>query len=52
MNIQHSKELLKLLEDNSVKYLIVGGYAVALDFRLTKDIDIFLRIQGKCRKGM
>ena len=44
MNIQQDfKELLKLLEDNSVKYLIVGGYAVAFHGfpRLTKDIDIF-----------
>ncbi|MBD3421818.1 MAG: hypothetical protein GF398_17020 [Chitinivibrionales bacterium] len=42
MNIQQDfKELLKLLEDNSVKYLIVGGYAVAFHGfpRLTKDID-------------
>jgi len=44
MNIQQDfKELLKLLEDNSVKYLIVGGYAVAFHGfpRLTKDIDFF-----------
>jgi predicted nucleotidyltransferase len=44
MNIQQDfRELLKLLEDNSVKYLIVGGYAVAFHGfpRLTKDIDIF-----------
>lgn len=44
MNIQQDfKELLKLLEDNSVKYMIVGGYAVAFHGfpRLTKDIDLF-----------
>ena len=44
MNIQQDfKELLGLLEDNSVKYLIVGGYAVAFHGfpRLTKDIDFF-----------
>ncbi len=44
MNIQQDfKELLRLLEDNSVKYLIVGGYAVAFHGfpRLTKDIDFF-----------
>lgn len=44
MNIQQDfKELLKLLEDNSVKYMIVGGYAVAFHGfpRLTKDIDFF-----------
>ena len=44
MNIQQDfEELLGLLEDNFVKYLIVGGYAVAFHGfpRLTKDIDIF-----------
>jgi len=44
MNIQQDfEELLALLEDNSVKYLIVGGYAVAYHGfpRLTKDIDFF-----------
>jgi predicted nucleotidyltransferase len=44
MNIQQDfEELLKLLEDNSVLYMIVGGYAVAYHGfpRLTKDIDIF-----------
>lgn len=44
MNIQQDfKDLLKLLEDNLVRYLIVGGYAVAFHGfpRLTKDIDFF-----------
>ena len=44
MHIQKDfEELLRLLEDNSVKYLIVGGYAVAFHGfpRLTKDIDFF-----------
>lgn len=44
MNIQQDfEELLGLLEDSSVKYLIVGGYAVAFHGfpRLTKDIDFF-----------
>ena len=44
MNIQQDfEELLKLLEDNSAEYLIVGGYAVAFHGfpRLTKDIDIY-----------
>lgn len=44
MNIQKDfEELLRLLEDNSTKYLIVGGYAVAYHGfpRLTKDIDFF-----------
>lgn len=40
---QHFEELLRLLEKNSVDYLIVGGYAVAFHGypRFTKDIDIF-----------
>ncbi len=44
MNIQQDfKELLELLEENEVDYLIVGGYAVAFHGfpRFTKDIDIF-----------
>jgi len=37
------EELLRLPEENSVDYMIVGGYAVAYhgDPRFTKDIDIF-----------
>lgn len=44
MNIQQDfEELLKLLEEHNVDYLIVGGYAVAFHGypRFTKDIDIF-----------
>jgi len=44
MNIQQDfKELLALLEENNVDYMIVGGYAVAFHGfpRFTKDIDIF-----------
>jgi len=44
MNIQQDfEELLQLLEDNSVRYMIVGGYAVAFHGfpRLTKDIDFY-----------
>jgi len=44
MNIQPDfKELLALLEENNVDYMIVGGYAVAFHGfpRFTKDIDIF-----------
>jgi hypothetical protein len=46
MNIQQDfEELLKLLEEQKVEYLIVGGYAVAFHGypRFTKDIDIFYR---------
>lgn len=37
------EELLKLLEENKVDYLVVGGFAVAFHgyMRFTKDIDIF-----------
>ncbi len=44
MNIQQDfKELLALLEEHGVDYMIVGGYAVAFHGfpRFTKDIDIF-----------
>jgi hypothetical protein len=45
INQSHFKELLRLLEKNSVDYLVVGGYAVAFyGFpRFTKDIDVFFR---------
>ncbi|MBN1306832.1 MAG: nucleotidyltransferase [Chitinispirillaceae bacterium] len=41
----HFSELLKLLEDKNVEYVIVGGYAMAYHGypRFTKDIDIFYR---------
>ena len=40
------KEFIELLNVNSVKYLIVGGYAVALHGypRYTKDLDIWVDI--------
>ena len=44
MTIQRDfEELLRLLEQNSVRYMIIGGYAVAFHGypRFTKDIDIF-----------
>ena len=44
MNIQPDFEkLLRLLECHKVKYMIVGGYAVAFHGfpRFTKDIDIY-----------
>ncbi len=50
MNIQQDfEELLELLAKHSVKYLIVGGYAVAFHGypRFTKDIDIFYEINEK-----
>ena len=40
---QDFEELLGLLEQNHVRYLIVGGYAVAFHGypRFTKNLDIF-----------
>ena len=39
------EELLKLLEENGVEYMIVGGYAVAYHghARFTNDMDLFFR---------
>ena len=39
------KELLSILNDEKVKYLVVGGYAVSLHAqpRATKDLDILIR---------
>lgn len=41
------KEFIQLLNKNRVKYLIVGGYAVALHGhpRYTKDLDIWIYIE-------
>ena len=38
------KEFVELLNENNVKYLVVGGYAVALhgNPRYTKDLDIWI----------
>jgi hypothetical protein len=40
------KEFIKLLNENDVKYLIVGGYAVGFHGypRYTKDLDIWLLV--------
>ena len=41
------KEFIKLLSKNKVKYLIVGGYAVAFHGhpRYTKDLDIWILME-------
>ena len=43
---QDFKEFIQLLNDNQVKYLVIGGYAVAVHGhpRHTKDIDIWIEI--------
>jgi Nucleotidyltransferase of unknown function (DUF6036) len=40
------KEFIKLLNEHSVRYLVVGGYAVALHGhpRYTKDLDIWIEL--------
>ena len=40
------KEFIQLLNENSVHYLVVGGYAVAIHGypRYTKDIDIWIEL--------
>lgn len=40
------KEFIELLNNNDVRYLVVGGYAVALHGhpRYTKDIDIWIEL--------
>lgn len=59
MNIQQDfEELLRLLEEHKVEYLVVGGYAVAFHgyARFTKDIDIYYKISPlnirKLRKAL
>lgn len=46
---QDFKEFLQSLNDNVVRYLVVGGYAVALHGypRYTKDIDIWVEMTGE-----
>lgn len=47
MNTQPDfEELLRLLEENRVSYMVVGGYAVAFHGypRFTKDIDLWFRL--------
>jgi hypothetical protein len=43
------KELLSAFNEHRVKYLIVGGYAVAIHAqpRATKDLDIFVQPESK-----
>jgi hypothetical protein len=40
------KEFIQLLNENQVKYLVIGGYAVAVHGhpRYTKDIDIWIEM--------
>lgn len=42
------KEFIKSLNDNGVRYLVVGGYAVALHGypRYTKDLDVWVELNA------
>ena len=46
---QDFKEFIESLNDNGVRYLVVGGYAVALHGypRYTKDIDIWVEMTSE-----
>lgn len=48
------KELLSAFSEHHVKYLIVGGYALAVHAqpRATKDLDIFIRPDGENGKAV
>lgn len=48
------QEFIQLLNDNEIRYLIVGGYAVAFHgyVRYTCDIDFFVAIDTKTADGM
>jgi hypothetical protein len=46
---QDFKEYIKSLNEKKVRYLIVGGYAIALHGypRYTKDIDIWIELHSE-----
>lgn len=46
---QDFKEFIQSLNDNGVRYLVVGGYAVALHGypRYTKDVDIWVEMSAE-----
>jgi len=50
MNIHPDfEELLRLIEEHEIEYMIVGGYAVAYHGypRFTKDMDLFFRLTSE-----
>ncbi len=51
---QDFKELLSAFNEHRVKYLIVGGYAVAIHAqpRATKDLDIFIQPSAENAKAV
>ena len=51
---QDFKEFIQSLNDNQVRYLVVGGYAVAFHGypRYTKDMDIWIEMTVKNARNM
>jgi hypothetical protein len=51
---QDFKEFIQSLNDNQVRYLVVGGYAVALHSypRYTKDMDVWIEITTENARRM
>jgi predicted nucleotidyltransferase len=51
---QDFKELLSALNEHQVKYLIIGGYAVAIHSqpRATKDLDLFVQPEPENAKAL
>ncbi len=47
------KEFIALLEENGVKFVVVGGYALAVHGypRYTGDIDIFIAVSPESAAG-
>ena len=47
-------EFIELLNENRVKYLVVGGYAVALHGhrRYTKDLDVWIELSPDNAAGI
>jgi hypothetical protein len=54
MNVQQDfEELLELLNEQKVKYILVGGYALAFHGapRFTGDMDIYVKLGKKNSQG-
>jgi len=54
MMTKDMKDLLRVLNEHAVKYLVIGGYAygVHLEPRATKDLDLFIRSDEENSKAM
>ena len=51
---QDFKEFIQSLNDNEVKYLVIGGYAVAFHGhpRYTKDLDVWVELSEQNANGL